>query len=237
VGHLLLAVLTAILLSGTAQAETVFHRISGASQQSDQCFVGSYDVAHLKRHPRQRVTHFRLRRERSGPVGTNNSAGSRSRSGSGRELGPTFLKYTAYAQRGAQSPSAVEKAMPVTFGFSSYAKVYELKLTDLSLSAVAQTWREATIVSSCSPRGVLKSAEAEVRISCRDNADRLVTAATPTTSATCRACRHDVIHAIEIEGQSIRQTAEELKMTEGAVSVALHRGVAMLAAIVNRVAP
>jgi RNA polymerase sigma-70 factor (ECF subfamily) len=51
------------------------------------------------------------------------------------------------------------------------------------------------------------------------------------------ARQRDVIQAIAIQGQSIRQTAELLKMTEGAVRVALHRGVAALAAIVNRGAP
>lgn len=51
------------------------------------------------------------------------------------------------------------------------------------------------------------------------------------------ARQRDVIQAIAIHGQSIRQTAELLKMTEGAVRVALHRGVAALATIVNQGAP
>lgn len=50
------------------------------------------------------------------------------------------------------------------------------------------------------------------------------------------ARQRDVIHAIAIQGQSIRQTAQQLAMTEGAVRVALHRGVASLAAILHQTA-
>jgi RNA polymerase sigma-70 factor (ECF subfamily) len=51
------------------------------------------------------------------------------------------------------------------------------------------------------------------------------------------ARQRDVVKAVAIHGLSIRQTAEQLKMTEGAVRVALHRGVAALAAIVSRDTP
>ena len=40
--------------------------------------------------------------------------------------------------------------------------------------------------------------------------------------------------AIALDGKSIRQTADHLSMSEGAVRVALHRGVAALAAIVRK---
>ncbi len=43
-----------------------------------------------------------------------------------------------------------------------------------------------------------------------------------------------VISAIALEGRSIRQTAEHLKITEGAVRVALHRGVAALASAMQQ---
>lgn len=42
--------------------------------------------------------------------------------------------------------------------------------------------------------------------------------------------QHEVVTAISIEGASIRETAEKLEMSEGAVRVALHRGLAALAA-------
>jgi RNA polymerase sigma-70 factor, ECF subfamily len=43
-----------------------------------------------------------------------------------------------------------------------------------------------------------------------------------------------VIQAIALDGRSIRQTAESLQMSEGAVRVALHRGIAAMAAIVRQ---
>ena len=42
--------------------------------------------------------------------------------------------------------------------------------------------------------------------------------------------QRDVVRAVAIEGVSIRQTAERLGMSEGAVRVALHRGLAALSA-------
>lgn len=46
--------------------------------------------------------------------------------------------------------------------------------------------------------------------------------------------QRDVVRAIALEHKSIRQTADALSMSEGAVRVALHRGVAALAAIVRK---
>lgn len=46
--------------------------------------------------------------------------------------------------------------------------------------------------------------------------------------------QRDVLQSIALDGQSIRQTAEKFAMTEGAVRVALHRGVATLAGILQR---
>jgi RNA polymerase sigma-70 factor (ECF subfamily) len=45
--------------------------------------------------------------------------------------------------------------------------------------------------------------------------------------------QRDVIRSIAIEGRSIGDTARQFSMTEGAVRVALHRGVASLAAILR----
>ena len=70
----------------------------------------------------------------------------------------------------------------------------------------------------------------------------------PAEEATTDYSRHDlerhlhrlparqrgVIQAIALEGRSIRQTAELLKISEGAVRVALHRGVAALATIMQQ---
>jgi RNA polymerase sigma-70 factor (ECF subfamily) len=42
--------------------------------------------------------------------------------------------------------------------------------------------------------------------------------------------QRDVLQSIAVENASIRQTAEKLSMTEGNVRVALHRGLASLAA-------
>jgi RNA polymerase sigma-70 factor (ECF subfamily) len=42
--------------------------------------------------------------------------------------------------------------------------------------------------------------------------------------------QHEVVRAISLEGASIRDTALRLNISEGAVRVALHRGLAALAA-------
>ena len=65
---LLMAALAVALLSLPVQAGPVFDRLSGPNPQTDQCFARFYNAAHLKRHPRQRVTRFQLRRDRSSPV-------------------------------------------------------------------------------------------------------------------------------------------------------------------------
>jgi RNA polymerase sigma-70 factor (ECF subfamily) len=49
--------------------------------------------------------------------------------------------------------------------------------------------------------------------------------------------QREVIQAIALEGRSIRATAGQLAMTEGAVRVALHRAVAALAQLMRRGAP
>jgi RNA polymerase sigma-70 factor, ECF subfamily len=49
--------------------------------------------------------------------------------------------------------------------------------------------------------------------------------------------QRDVMQSIALDGRSIRETAARLSMTEGAVRVALHRGVASLAALMQQVAP
>jgi RNA polymerase sigma-70 factor (ECF subfamily) len=46
--------------------------------------------------------------------------------------------------------------------------------------------------------------------------------------------QRDVMQAIALDGRSIRETAERLEMTEGAVRVALHRAVGALAAIMQQ---
>jgi RNA polymerase sigma-70 factor (ECF subfamily) len=43
--------------------------------------------------------------------------------------------------------------------------------------------------------------------------------------------QRDIVRSISIEGAEIRETAERLKMTEGAVRVALHRALKSLAAL------
>lgn len=43
--------------------------------------------------------------------------------------------------------------------------------------------------------------------------------------------QRDIVRAISIEGTSVRETAERLKMSEGAVRVALHRALKSLAAL------
>ncbi|MDP3548516.1 MAG: hypothetical protein Q8S29_20265 [Phreatobacter sp.] len=54
----------ALLWSPAAGAGPVFERLSGAALGDDPCFARDYDVAHLRRNPRQKVTHFHLVRER-----------------------------------------------------------------------------------------------------------------------------------------------------------------------------
>ena len=66
----LVVALTVALLNSTAHAGPVFDRLSGSHPLTDQCFARFYDAAHLERHPRQRVTRFQLRRDRSSPVNT-----------------------------------------------------------------------------------------------------------------------------------------------------------------------
>lgn len=44
----------------------------------------------------------------------------------------------------------------------------------------------------------------------------------------------DIVRSISVEGAGIRETAERLKMTEGAVRVALHRALKTLAALYRR---
>lgn len=43
--------------------------------------------------------------------------------------------------------------------------------------------------------------------------------------------QRDIVRSISLEGQGVRETAERLKMTEGAVRVALHRALKSLAAL------
>jgi len=43
--------------------------------------------------------------------------------------------------------------------------------------------------------------------------------------------QRDIVRSISIEGAGIRETAERLKMTEGAVRVSLHRALKALAAL------
>lgn len=53
-----------VLWSPAAGAGSVFDRLSGASPGGDPCFARAYDAAHLRRNPRQKVTHFHMVRER-----------------------------------------------------------------------------------------------------------------------------------------------------------------------------
>ncbi|MGJ7039400.1 RNA polymerase sigma-70 factor (ECF subfamily) [Shinella sp. BE166] len=59
-------------------------------------------------------------------------------------------------------------------------------------------------------------------------ADRLDT---ETMLAQLRDPQRDIVRSISIEGAGIRETAARLKMTEGAVRVALHRALKSLAAL------
>jgi len=54
----------ALLWSPAAGAGPIFDRLSAGGAGSDPCFARDYDVAHLRRNPRQKVTHFHLVRER-----------------------------------------------------------------------------------------------------------------------------------------------------------------------------
>lgn len=67
---------------------------------------------------------------------------------------------------------------------------------------------------------VLPAAEADEGLS-PGEAEKLV--------SVLKGRQHEVVKAISIDGQDIRQTAESLDMSEGAVRVALHRGLATLA--------
>ncbi len=60
----------------------------------------------------------------------------------------------------------------------------------------------------------------------RQDAERLV--------ESLRGRQQTIVRAISIEGQSIREVAERLGMNEGAVRVALHRGLKALAAMHRR---
>lgn len=61
----LVAPLALVLLwSSTASAGPVFDRLSGPGAGSDPCLARDYDAAHLRRNPRQKVTHFHMMRER-----------------------------------------------------------------------------------------------------------------------------------------------------------------------------
>lgn len=48
--------------------------------------------------------------------------------------------------------------------------------------------------------------------------------------------QREIVRSVSVEGVSIRDTAERLNMTDGAVRVALHRGLRTLAALYKRVA-
>lgn len=60
--RLAMAALAAFLVPAAAGAEPIFDRLTGHGE--DPCFARAYDAAHLARHPRQRVTHIHLARER-----------------------------------------------------------------------------------------------------------------------------------------------------------------------------
>jgi RNA polymerase sigma factor (sigma-70 family) len=49
--------------------------------------------------------------------------------------------------------------------------------------------------------------------------------------AQLKAQQRDIVKSISIDGSSVRETADRLKMTEGAVRVALHRALKTLAAL------
>jgi RNA polymerase sigma factor (sigma-70 family) len=51
------------------------------------------------------------------------------------------------------------------------------------------------------------------------------------TLARLKDPQRDIVRSISLEGQGVRETAERLRMSEGAVRVALHRGLKALAAL------
>lgn len=54
-----------------ASAGQVYFRLSGGAPASDPCLARTYDDNHLRRNPRQTVTHFHLRRQRQTGPGEN----------------------------------------------------------------------------------------------------------------------------------------------------------------------
>jgi hypothetical protein len=54
-----------------ADAGQVYFRLSGGAPVSDPCLARTYDDNHLRRNPRQTVTHFHLRRQRQTGPGEN----------------------------------------------------------------------------------------------------------------------------------------------------------------------
>lgn len=72
---------------------------------------------------------------------------------------------------------------------------------------------------------VLPAAEAEETVSRRD-VDRLLEG--------LGARQREVVRAVSVEGASIRETGARLNMSEGAVRVALHRGLSALAAMMRK---
>ena len=67
---------------------------------------------------------------------------------------------------------------------------------------------------------VLPAETSKERLSSRD-AERLL--------SVLSGRQRDVVHAISIEGMSARQAADRFRISEGAVRVALHRGLSALA--------
>jgi hypothetical protein len=55
----------------SAEAGQVYFRMSGGAPVSDPCLARTYDDNHLRRNPRQTVTHFHLRRQRQTGPGEN----------------------------------------------------------------------------------------------------------------------------------------------------------------------
>ena len=72
---------------------------------------------------------------------------------------------------------------------------------------------------------VIATLEAEERT---DNLDRLDV---DHMMEKLKSPQRDIVRSISIEGTSVRETAERLKMSEGAVRVALHRALKSLAAL------
>lgn len=65
----------------------------------------------------------------------------------------------------------------------------------------------------------------------RDQSDRLDA---EQLVSTLGDPQRDIVRSISIEGASVRETAERLRMSEGAVRVALHRALKSLAALYRR---